>query len=96
VTGQSLLGRFGRTAQAFSEDLLKRNLVHFVASDGHDCRSRPPRLDDSREWVRREFGEAAAERLFVQNPRLVLSGEPLPDAEPVTETVERKWWRLWQ
>jgi protein-tyrosine phosphatase len=97
VTAQSLLGRFGRKAQAFTVDLLKRDLVHFVASDGHDCHKRPPRLDEAFTRVRDEFGDAAAQRLFAANPAAALAGEPLPLAEEDNAGIApRKWWRLWQ
>ncbi len=33
VTGQSFLGRFGRTAKRICEELMGRGLAHFVASD---------------------------------------------------------------
>jgi protein-tyrosine phosphatase len=96
VTGQSLLGRFGRKARAFSVELLRRDLVHFVASDGHDCQKRPPRLDDSFAWVRDEFGAGAAERLFTANPAAVLAGEDLPPAGDGVQAAPRKWWRPWK
>jgi protein-tyrosine phosphatase len=96
VTAQSLLGRFGKKARAFSVELLQRGLVHFVASDGHDTRSRPPRLDEARDWVRGKFGASAAERLFVSNPGAVLAGEPLPPSGPESEAAPRKWWRPWK
>jgi protein-tyrosine phosphatase len=96
VTAQSLLGRFGRKARAFSVELLKRGLVHFVASDGHDCRNRPPRLDEAFGWVRDEFGAQTAERLFVSNPGAVLAGEPLAPAGRDAAGAPRKWWRPWR
>jgi len=96
VTAQSLLGRFGRKASVFSAGLLERGLAHFVASDGHDCRNRPPRLDEAFGWVRDRYGPRAAERLFVSNPAAVLAGEPLPPAEPDAGGPPRPWWRLWK
>jgi protein-tyrosine phosphatase len=95
ITAQSLFGRFGRKARAFSVELLKRGLVHFVASDGHDCRNRPPRLDEAFEWVRKRFGAQTAERLFISNPGAVLAGEPLAPAEPDAGRTPSKWWRPW-
>src|SRR5579863_3814265 len=50
ITAQSVMGGFGRQAKAFCEVLLDRGLVHFVASDAHDCEHRPPRLDEARAW----------------------------------------------
>jgi len=93
VTAQSLLGRFGRKARAFSQELLKRGLVHFVASDGHDCKNRPPRLDDAFAWVRDEHSAALAEQLFTLNPAAALEGKRLP--EPSDETPgppKKRWW----
>jgi len=44
VTSQSLLGGFGRRAGGRGRSSRPR-LVHFIASDAHDCERRPPRLD---------------------------------------------------
>ncbi|HSW50107.1 MAG TPA: CpsB/CapC family capsule biosynthesis tyrosine phosphatase, partial [Bryobacteraceae bacterium] len=79
VTAQSLLGRFGRKARAFSQELLKHGLVQFVASDGHDCKHRPPVLDEACAWVREAHGDPVAERLFTLNPAAALEGLPLPE-----------------
>lgn len=74
VTAQSFLGRFGRSAKAFADTLLREGLVHFVASDGHDTRHRPPTLDEAYRHVEREYGETCANGLFVTNPAVVLGG----------------------
>lgn len=94
LTAQSILGRFGRKARAFSQELLKLGLVQFVASDGHDCRDRPPLLGEAYGWVREQHGEAAAQRLFALNPAAALEGVPLP--EPAGEppaAAKSRWWR---
>jgi protein-tyrosine phosphatase len=93
LTAQSLFGRFGKTARSFSEELLRRGLVHFVASDAHDTRLRPPRLDEAYAWIAREYGEATAERLLVTNPAAVLKGEPLPAGKIEPVVRRRRWWR---
>ncbi|MGH9658000.1 MAG: tyrosine-protein phosphatase, partial [Bryobacteraceae bacterium] len=77
VTALSFLGRFGRAAKSFADDLLQRNLVHVVASDAHDTRHRPPLLREAFEYVRKARGEAVARALFVDNPRATLTGEPI-------------------
>ncbi|MBL8219819.1 MAG: hypothetical protein JNL62_11350 [Bryobacterales bacterium] len=95
VTAQSLFGRFGKTARAFSMELLKRNLVHFLASDAHDTQHRPPVLKDAYAWTAGEYGEALARRLCVDNPRAAIEGVPLPaPGEP--EVSPRKWYRFWR
>lgn len=92
ITAQSFLGTFGRKARACAQGLLQQGLVHFVASDAHDTRLRPPRLDEARAWVAAEFDEATAEKLFVSNPAAVLAGEPLPTGRIDVPTRRRKRW----
>lgn len=96
VTAQSLLGQFGRRAQDFCQTLLDRQLVHFVASDAHDCQRRPPRLDDAYAWLKKNYGEPAAELLCVTNPRATLTGESLDTLETEIVSERRKWYQIWR
>jgi len=96
VTAQSLLGGFGRRAQEFCETLLERRLVHFVASDAHDCEHRPPRLDTAYAWLKKRYSESLAQTLCVTNPQATLIGAPLEPAEIGTPPAPRKWYQLWQ
>lgn len=77
VTAQSFLGHFGRSAKQCADTLLKRNMIHFVASDAHDLKRRPPRLDESYSYVCRKGGREAADRLFTDNPQSAINGEPI-------------------
>lgn len=90
VTGQSLTGRFGKRAAAFSRELLDHNLVHVIASDGHDCVQRPPRLDEAFAWLKENYSENTAELLCKTNPGAALTGEPMkaPEGKPAV-----KGWR---
>lgn len=94
VTGQSLLGRFGRRAQDFSEKLMKAGLVHFIASDAHGVEDRTPDLSRAFAHVAEEYGESRAEQLFVLNPRAALSGERLPVPDGAMDQP-RKWYKFW-
>lgn len=98
ITAQSLTGDFGRSPRETSEELIKRGLVHFVASDAHDCGHRPPRLDLAFEHVSRRWGAETAERLFVRNPAAALAGDPLPEpaGSDTPPSVDRKWYRFWR
>lgn len=77
ITGQSFLGRFGKSSYRAACDLAKAGLAHFVASDGHDLQHRPPRLDDAYRDLTSRYGEGVAETLIVVNPHAALSGGPL-------------------
>jgi protein-tyrosine phosphatase len=45
VTGASIIGQFGRSAQLCAQALLERNWVSVVATDAHNMQYRPPNLD---------------------------------------------------
>jgi len=77
VTAASLSGRFGRRAKAMSFDLIKKNWVHFVASDEHSMEGRPPALREAYQAVANDFGTDTAERLCVRNPRAAFYGTEL-------------------
>lgn len=94
VTALSFLGRFGKRAKAFSDELMKRGLVHFVASDAHDCRHRPPRLDEAHRYIARKFGAEQADKVCVLNPKAALAGDPV-ETEPAEPAATRKWLRFW-
>ena len=93
VTAQSFLGTFGRTAKQCADTLLEKNLVHFVASDAHDCEHRPPRLDESYQYVARKQGRERADRIFNEYPKRVIDGEPIYLEEYVES--KRKWFQFW-
>jgi protein-tyrosine phosphatase len=96
VTGQSLLGRFGKRAAEFSHTLIEHGLVHFVASDGHDTVRRPPRLDDACTWLEQRYGREVAQALCEDNPRAALTGEPVSRPAMKPSPSARKWYQIWR
>jgi protein-tyrosine phosphatase len=78
VTAQSILGKFGRTAQEAAERWLAAGVFHFIASDAHNVSSRPLRLKETYEHVAADFGDEFARSLLVDNPLAAFEGRPLP------------------
>jgi len=75
VTAASLTGKFGEKARDFARGLLRRNLVHVLASDAHDVLYRPPVLSEVIPIAAAEVGEAAARRMVEETPRAILDGQ---------------------
>lgn len=80
VTAMSVTGDFGRRPQADCYALLDAGLVHFVASDSHGTRRRPPGLQRACKLIASRWGQEVAQRLTRDNPRAVLEDRPLPEA----------------
>lgn len=95
LTAQSLLGGFGAAPRKCARQLLAAGMVHFVASDAHDSRLRPARLDEAWRIVADDFGEARARLLFVDNPRAVIDNRSLPPQDGEPEPLPRPWYRFW-
>jgi protein-tyrosine phosphatase len=96
LTAQSVTGKFGKKAQDFCRTLLDKGMVHFVASDAHDCEYRPPRLDEASAWLVKNYGEAVAEMLCVTNPRAALTGDPLDTMPAKTASEGGGWLKFWR
>jgi protein-tyrosine phosphatase len=75
-----LTGDFGRRAQADASRLIELGLAHFVASDAHDLRRRPPGLQRAWDAIAARWGEEAARELLADNPRAVVANQPLPSS----------------
>jgi len=98
VTGDSVTGKMGKTAQKVAHELLEKRWVHFIATDAHNMTSRPPRLNEARDLVARKYGEEYAESLVTTNPMAVFEGRTFQALEEPLELYdevfkEKSWWR---
>ena len=96
VTAASCTGHFGRRVKASADELMSRQLVHFIASDAHDTEHRPPDLRQAYAELSKEWGEARVRLLFVDNPRAVLRGEEIDTTVMQAVGKPRKWYQFWR
>lgn len=68
ITAGSLTGDLGRRAFKSCRQIVEQNLVHFVASDAHSVKSRPPVLSAAFKKLSTLAGEDAAEEIMIKAP----------------------------
>ncbi len=77
ITADSITGTFGPAIQQCAHYLLRRNLVHFIATDGHPMPNRQPRLAAGLKTAEKILGKGNGESLVKNNPAAVLENRPI-------------------
>jgi protein-tyrosine phosphatase len=78
VTASALTGMWGQKAERVAGWLFERNAVHILSTDAHDTKRRTPSLSVARDKVAKLYGQEVAKALVDDNPRAVISDQPLP------------------
>ncbi|PKR85552.1 tyrosine-protein phosphatase [Heyndrickxia camelliae] len=82
ITAGSITGSFGKKIRIYTEKLLKHQLVHFVASDAHNCTKRRFLLNEAYKIITKTFGLQRTLTLQT-NTEALLHGKPILTAHPV-------------
>ena len=78
VTASALTGAWGERVWRTAKWLLERDAVHVLASDAHDAKERRPVLSAGRKAAEKMCDAEVAKALVDDNPRAIISGQPLP------------------
>ena len=96
VTAGSVEGHFGKKARDLTRTLLRRRLVHILASDTHFAVGRrSPMLLPGVEAAADIVGEAEALAMVVDTPRAVLEDLPVEVGPTRQDEGPERWWRFW-
>jgi len=84
LTAMSLTGDFGPEIRKCSEELLKYQLVHVIASDAHSAKRRPPVLSKAFKLASSLIGAEYAHKLVKEYPAAIIAGKHIdaPEALP--------------
>ncbi|MES2392355.1 MAG: CpsB/CapC family capsule biosynthesis tyrosine phosphatase, partial [Acidobacteriota bacterium] len=99
VTAGSVLGDMGKAAEKMAHKLLEDRWVHFLATDAHNIKHRPPHMAAARDWVAKRHGTTYAERISLHNPMAVFEGRHLGEQDDPKhlfeddENAAKPWWK---
>jgi protein-tyrosine phosphatase len=99
ITTSSVVGEMGTRAKKMAHQLLANRWVHFLATDSHNVKTRPPRMSEARDVVARKYGQAYAHSLCTANPQAVFNSNELPEQDPPLHLYEEEdrmglpWWK---
>src|SRR5215469_7899551 len=82
LTASSLVGMQGNTARRTAEDLLKRGLIHCIASDAHGLQKRPPGVLLGLQRASALLGQAHVYQMTEKCPASIVNNEVFNFAQP--------------
>lgn len=94
VNAGSITGRYGDRVKSTAELLVRNRIAHFIASDAHSTRSRPPGLTSALERAHELIGDDA-KALVEENPSAVVDSKVLNFAAPRRLERKRKRFFSW-
>lgn len=86
LTAASIEGKRGSSITSFCESLIRNSAADFAVSDAHGEHRRKPLLSSAYRKVTESAGKEAADRLFIINPRLMISGGEIHPTHMSLET----------
>lgn len=75
LNADSVMGANGFGIKKFCHSLLKQQKAHFIASDAHDRKHRPPLLRECFLKVHKKYGQEYAAALFYENAQAVIENQ---------------------
>ncbi|MGE5704692.1 MAG: tyrosine-protein phosphatase [Clostridia bacterium] len=89
VTASSVTRKRNSSVKKRAEQLIREQLIHLVASDGHDNVNRKVELSHAYAVIEK-LSKGASER-FQQNAAAILRGDTIPFAKPLLTRPKKKW-----
>ena len=93
VTAGSITGHFGKRVRRFTHALLRRGLVHVIASDTHFATGpRSPTLLPGVDEARRVLPAGRVQAMVVDTPQAILDDLPVDVPPPERQATSRRRW----
>ena len=96
ITAGSVQGHFGGKVQRFVRTLLRRGLVHIIASDTHfPGGPRSPQLAPVVQEAAALVGQDRAQAMVIDTPKAILENLTVDIEPPAQIGKHKRWWRFW-
>ncbi|MFB1052056.1 tyrosine-protein phosphatase [Paraliobacillus sp. JSM ZJ581] len=82
ITAASVTGHFGKKIKKFTQELIKLNLTHFIASDAHNTSSRGFRIQEASQVIQDTFGHSML-CYFMENAQCMINDDTVIGDEPI-------------
>lgn len=82
ITAMSITGEFGREAKRSAKKMLTHRMVHFIASDAHSAKHRPPVLNICIKHLKKIISDDEIEELLSINPEMAITGRMIYPQKP--------------
>ncbi|MBI5250975.1 MAG: tyrosine protein phosphatase [Desulfomonile tiedjei] len=92
ISADSLTGSAGPDACKTARFLMKKGLVHVIATDAHSVTTRPPVLSEALADASRIVGQSRVQQMLCDVPLAILNGIGFPQLEEVVKP--RRWWQI--
>jgi len=90
LTAGSLVGVCGRTIQRCAETLLRKGLIHCIASDAHGLHKRAPTILQSLRYAIQIIGQVKTQQLIEGWPLVIINNVPCGDVNNMIDVLEKR------
>lgn len=79
LNASTVMGKLGFNLKHFSVKLIKKGLVHFLATDSHGSKKRRPKIQEALNYLEKKIGSKQCRIISEINPHKVLKGERISE-----------------
>ena len=77
INTSTITGPMFNKSTRLAKQLLKYDMVHFIASDSHNDDSRSSNLSECITYLRKKYGQGLVDKLLYHNPNMIINNEIL-------------------
>ena len=72
LNADSIIGENGRKVKKFCKKIMKKNLLEFIGTDGHDTKVRRPSIIKCVNYLEKKMGCDYAKKILIDNPQKII------------------------